>query len=106
MHAGHAMAIPAAGADSPLLVSHPKGAGLPTVIAPQDNAPLTPAGGIASLDLNPDPRHRRPNDALGRVPPDDGSVMTLSTPVVAQWLTTGVTACRTPLHPCQWSTVP
>ncbi len=41
------------------------------------------AGGIASLDLNPGQFHRRLNDALGRVNPDDWSVMTLSTTVVA-----------------------
>ena len=41
------------------------------------------AGGIARLDLNPDQFHRRLNDALGRVNPDDWSVMTLSTTVVA-----------------------
>ena len=39
--------------------------------------------GIVSLDLNPEQFHRRLNDALGRVNPDDWSVMTLSTTVVA-----------------------
>ena len=40
-------------------------------------------GGIANLDLSPDQFYRRLNDALGRVNPDDWSVMTLSTMVVA-----------------------
>ena len=40
-------------------------------------------GGIANLDLNPAQFHRRLDDALGRVNPDDWSVMTLSTTVVA-----------------------
>ena len=41
------------------------------------------SGGIANLDLNPGQFHRRLDDALGRVNPDDWSVMTLSTAVVA-----------------------
>ena len=41
------------------------------------------AGGIASLNLSPAQYYRRLNDALGRINPDDWSVTTLSTSVVA-----------------------
>ena len=41
VRAGKGIAIPSAGADYQLLVSHPKGAELLTVIASKDNIPLT-----------------------------------------------------------------
>lgn len=44
---------------------------------------LRESGGIASLDLNPGQYFRRLNDAIGRVNPDDWSVTTLLTAVVA-----------------------
>ena len=44
---------------------------------------LGDSGGIASLDLSPAQYYRRLNDALGRVNPDDWSVTTLHTAVVA-----------------------
>ena len=44
---------------------------------------LTETGGIAALDLSPEQYYRRLSDALGRVNPDDWSVMTLRTSVVA-----------------------
>ena len=44
---------------------------------------LSESGGVASLDLSPAQYYRRLNDALGRVNPDDWSVTTLPTLVVA-----------------------
>ena len=44
---------------------------------------LREAGGIASLDLSPAQYYRRLIDALGRINPDDWSVTTLPTSVVA-----------------------
>ena len=44
---------------------------------------LRETSGIASLDLDPGQFHRRLDDALGRVNPDDWSVTTLPTDVVA-----------------------
>ena len=44
---------------------------------------LRDSGGIASLDLSPAQYYRRLKDALGRVNPDDWSVTTLPTSVVA-----------------------
>ena len=44
---------------------------------------LSESGGMASLDLNPEQFHRRMDDALGRINPDDWSVSTLPTSVVA-----------------------
>ena len=44
---------------------------------------LKEAGGIATLDLSPAQYNRRLNDALGRINPDDWSVATLQTSVVA-----------------------
>ena len=44
---------------------------------------LRESGGVATLDLSPAQYYRRLNDALGRIDPDDWSVSTLSTSVVA-----------------------
>ena len=44
---------------------------------------LRDTGGVASLDLSPEQYYRRLDDALGRINPDDWSVTTLKTSVVA-----------------------